>query len=75
MRASESLAGRPSGAVTAMGRFVGSHAHRFGNRLALVASADFAYGLMRMGAVAAESQGVATQVFRDEATAREWLRS
>lgn len=70
---SESLAGRPSEAVLEMGRFLASQAHRYGNRVALVAAADYAYGLMRMGSSAVEREGVAAQVFRDETGAREWL--
>ena len=75
VRPSESLRGRPTEEVRRMGRFLAAQGARFGGRLALVASENFAYGLMRLGAAAAESGGVAASVFRDEPAALAWLQS
>ena len=75
VRGSESLADRPADEVRMMGEFLATQGARFGWRVALLASADYAYGLMRLGSVTLESAGVPNQVFRDEASAREWLLS
>ena len=73
VRGSESLRGRPTEEVRKMGRYLASHGARYGGRLALVASENFAYGLMRLGAASAEAGGVSASVFRDEPSARAWL--
>jgi hypothetical protein len=44
-----------------------------GVRRAWVASRDYTYGMARMYAVAAESQGQTIGVFRDRGEAEEWL--
>jgi hypothetical protein len=75
LRESQSLQDRTADEVRDMARFLASHARRFGNRLAMVTTGDMAFGLMRLGAAAAESGGMAAQVFRDMSTARAWLRS
>ncbi|MFL5562242.1 MAG: STAS/SEC14 domain-containing protein [Gemmatimonadaceae bacterium] len=70
---SRSIAGRSASEVRAMADFLASHAERFGRRLALVASSDAAFGLMRLGAVGLEQKGVDSRVFRDLAEAEAWL--
>ena len=73
VRGSRSIARRTAAEVRTMARFVATHAERFGRRLALLADTDAAFGLMRLGAVAVEEQGVETSVFRDAAQAEAWL--
>ena len=70
---SESLGDRTAEDLRAMAIFLASRGSRFSSRLAMVAVTDVAYGLMRMGAVTAESQGIAAHVFRDFGSARRWL--
>jgi len=70
---SESLGDRSAEDLRAMAIFLASRGSRFSSRLAMVAVTDVAYGLMRMGAVTAESQGIAAHVFRDHGSARRWL--
>jgi hypothetical protein len=73
LRESRSLQQRTADDVRDMARFLVAHGKRFGNRLAVVAPGDLGFGLMRLGAVTAETGGVSTEVFRDIAAAREWL--
>ena len=73
VRASEALEHRPTQDVRDMARHLAANAKLFGGRLALVAVADYAYGLMRMGSILLEQAGVKTAVFRDEAAALRWL--
>ena len=73
LRESQSLQDRTADEVRDMGRFLAAHGRRFGNRLAMVTASDLAFGLMRLGAVAAEAGGVAAEVFRDMGAAKEWL--
>ena len=73
LSSSESVGERTAEDLRAMALFFASRARRFSSRLAMVAVTDVAYGLMRMGAVTAESQGVAAHVFRDHGSARRWL--
>ena len=73
VRASESLSGRTTSEVRAMGRFLSQQVPRIGGRVALLAEADFAYGLMRLGGVVLEEEGATASVFRDEPSARAWL--
>ena len=70
---SESLGERTADDLRAMAIFLASRGNRFSSRLAMVAVTDVAYGLLRMGAVTAESQGIAAHVFRDYGSARRWL--
>ena len=70
---SDSLRTRHPEDVRAMGYFLASHGDRFARRLALVGFDDFRFGMMRLGSVVLEREGVATEVFRDEGEAREWL--
>jgi hypothetical protein len=71
--ASDALARRSANEVRAMAAFLAHVAPSFGNRIALVATNDVGYGLMRLGAVDLESAGVAPYVFRDVAAALAWL--
>jgi len=73
IRGSRSIVQRTADEVRAMAQFIASHGDRFSRRLALVADSGAAFGLMRLGAVAVEQQGIATAVFRDESDAEEWL--
>jgi len=73
VRASRSIARRTAAEVRVMAQFLAGHADRFGRRLALVADGDAAFGLMRLGAVAIEQQGVEASVFRNVADAEDWL--
>lgn len=73
LQESRSLQDRTADDVRDMARFLIAHAKRFGSRIAIVAPGDLGFGLMRLAAVATESGGVKTEVFRDAASAREWL--
>lgn len=73
VRKSASIAGRTATEVRAMADFLATKAGQFGNRLALVADTDAAFGLMRLGSVAVEQKGVDARVFRDIADAEGWL--
>ena len=46
---------------------------RIGNKIALVASKDLPYGLMRMSSVGSEERGFESYVFRDIKQAIQWL--
>ena len=72
---SESLGDRSAQDVRNMAHFVSSFADRYGHRFAMVAPFDLAFGLMRLGSVITESQGVTTRVFREYDAAMEWLTS
>jgi len=73
MRGSRSITQRSATEVRTMAQFIAAHAERFGRRLALLADTDAAFGLMRLGAVTVEQQGVEASVFRNAAQAAEWL--
>ena len=73
LRESRSLQDRTADEVREMAGFLASHGRRFGQRLAMVTAGDLAFGLMRLGAVAAETGGLAAEVFRDIETAKAWL--
>jgi hypothetical protein len=70
---SQSLGDRPTEDVRGMAYFIASHGDRFGRRLAMVTGSEVAYGLMRLGATVAESQGISARVFRDRESAMAWL--
>ena len=72
---SQSLGDRSAHDVRAMAHFVASQGERFSRRFAIVAPSDLAFGLMRLGSVVTESQGVATHVCRDHESALAWLRA
>ncbi len=72
---SRSLGDRSAQDVRNMAHFVSAFADRFGNRFAMVAPFDLAFGLMRLGSVITESHGVTTHVFREYGVALEWLTS
>jgi hypothetical protein len=70
---SKSLRARSSDDVIAMGYFLAQHADSYARRVALVGFDDFPYGMMRMGRVTLEHEGIASEVFREDAQARKWL--
>lgn len=70
---SRSITGRTATQVRAMADFLAQNAALFGRRLALVAESDAAFGLMRLGSVGVEQQGVDSRVFRAVADAEGWL--
>jgi hypothetical protein len=70
---SQVMPDRSSQDLQTMAYFLVSRAQQFARRLAMVASTDLAFGMMRMGTVVVESQGVAARVFRDRAAAMTWL--
>ena len=68
-----SLNARSADQVAAMGYFLARQSDAFGRRVALVGFDDFPFGMMRMGKVTLEREGVASEVFRNDKSAREWL--
>lgn len=70
---SKSLRARSSDDIIAMGYFLAQHADAYARRVALVGFDDFPYGMMRMGRVTLEHEGIASEVFREETQARKWL--
>jgi hypothetical protein len=70
---SKSLRTRSVGDVVAMGYFLAQHGDSFSRRVALVGFDDFPFAMMRMGHVTLEREGITSEVFREEAPARDWL--
>jgi len=70
---SKSLRTRSSDDVAAMGLFLARHGDAFARRVALVGFDDFPFGMMRMGRVTLEREGITSEVFRDDTNARKWL--
>jgi hypothetical protein len=70
---SKSLRVRSSDDIIAMGYFLAQHGDSYARRVALVGFDDFPYGMMRMGRVTLEREGIASEVFREETQARKWL--
>ena len=70
---SKSLRTRSAADVVAMGYFLAQHGDSFSRRVALVGFDDFPFAMMRMGHVTLESEGITSEVFRQEAAARVWL--
>jgi hypothetical protein len=70
---SKSLRIRTNDDIVAMGYFLAQHADAFARRVALVGFDDFPYGMMRMGRVTLEHEGITSEVFREETEARKWL--
>jgi hypothetical protein len=68
-----SLNARSTDEVAAMGYFLARQSDAFGRRIALVGFDDFPFGMMRMGKVTLEREGVTAEVFRNDTSAREWL--
>jgi hypothetical protein len=71
--ASQSLTGRTSQEVRTMAYFVSSLGDRFARRFALIAPSDLAFGLMRLGSIVTQAEGIETHVFRDRDAAMDWL--
>ena len=65
-----SLNARSADQVAAMGYFLARQSDAFGRRVALVGFDDFPFGMMRMGKVTLEREGVASEVFRNDKSAR-----
>ena len=72
---SQSIYERTSVEVKTMAKFVATLGGQFNNRIALVASKDFPFGMLRMSSVGSEERGIETEVFRTLSEAREWLLS
>ena len=70
---SKSLRTRTAADIVAMGYFLAQHGDSFSRRVALVGYDDFHFAMMRMGHATLEHEGIASEVFREEAPAREWL--
>jgi hypothetical protein len=70
---SKSLRTRSNDDIIAMGYFLAQHADAYARRVALVGFDDFPYGMMRMGRVTLEHEGITSEVFREETQARQWL--
>jgi hypothetical protein len=70
---SKSLRTRSNDDIIAMGYFLAQHADAYASRVALVGFDDFPYGMMRMGRVTLEHEGITSEVFREETDARKWL--
>jgi hypothetical protein len=70
---SKSLRTRTPDDVIVMGYFLAEHADAYAKRVALVGFDAFPFGMMRMGQVTLEREGVTAEVFREESNARKWL--
>jgi hypothetical protein len=70
---SKSLRTRSSDDIIAMGYFLAQHGDSYARRVALVGFDDFPYGMMRMGRVTLEHEGITSEVFREATAARTWL--
>jgi hypothetical protein len=70
---SKSLRARSAADVEAMGYVLAKHGDSYSRRAALVGFDDFPFAMMRMGHVTLEREGITSEVFREEAPAREWL--
>jgi hypothetical protein len=70
---STSLRTRSPDDIVAMGYFLAQHGDAFARRVALVGFDDFPFGMMRMGRVTLEHEGITSEVFRTEDHARQWL--
>ena len=75
-RGSTTASKRTSAQIRSIANELARNASDFGGRLALLASSDVVYGLMRMGEVWFQAGGeVFSRVFRDEGEAVAWLSS
>jgi hypothetical protein len=72
---SRSIYSRSTAEINIMSRFVASQSKRFSDRIALVASDDAQFGILRMGSIGAEDKGIQSGVFRSFDEARKWLLS
>jgi hypothetical protein len=70
---SESLHTRSTDDVRTMAHFLTTFRDRYSRRVAAVAPSDLAYGLMRMGSVPIEEEGLDAHVSRDYESALRWL--
>ena len=67
------LAKRTPLEIRSMAAVLAHNRKEYGNRLALVAGSDHAYGMMRLGCADVEAAGVASRCFRVAGDALEWL--
>ena len=74
VRQSESIARRTLGDLTAIVGFLVYHARAYGGRVALLASTDIGYGMVRLADVDLVTGGVATRTFRELRDAMQWLK-
>lgn len=70
---SESLKKRSPDEIRDTGEALGPYADRIGGRVAVIATEGLLFGLSRMGSVYTSGVGVDAQIFKDEASALEWL--
>jgi hypothetical protein len=75
VRESAVVGSRSTPDVQAAIAFFQSLGPHIGGRVALLASSDTAYGVMRMAAGWAEAAGLEAAVFRDRSSALEWARA
>jgi hypothetical protein len=73
MSESRSIYKRSLDDIKTVANFVASLGKRFNGRIALVASGDLPYGLMRMSTVGSEDREITSGVFRTIPEARKWL--
>lgn len=69
------LLGRTSSEIIDVAEFLVSQRARLGARQAIVVTSTAAFGLVRMGAAHAMTDGQEPRVFRDRSEARVWLVS
>jgi len=66
---------RSNSEINIMSRFLASHSKHFNDRIALVASDDAQFGILRMGAIVADEKGIQSGIFRSFDDAKKWLLS
>ncbi len=74
MRTSQALSERTPDDLRAMANFLGGFSDRFGQRLAMIASAQLHYGLLRMASAFSAMEGFEANVFYEWDEAMDWLR-
>lgn len=72
---SRSIYKRSTDEIKEVAQFVASQGNRFNGRIAMVASADLPFGLMRMSSTGSEEKEITSGVFRTFTEARKWLLS
>jgi hypothetical protein len=70
---SEAMKRRSAEEIRHVAEALGPFADRIGRRCAVIAPAGLLFGLSRMGSVYSGAVGVDAQIFKDEASALEWL--
>ena len=72
---SEAMKKRSPEEIRHVAEALGPFADRVGGRCAVIAPEGLLFGLSRMGSVYSSGVGVDAQIFKDEASALEWLRA